>query len=122
MQVFYATTLGLIKVSICLFLIRIFAVRKFRIWAWLVVCLIVGWSFMVICSAFLFCTPVAFNWDNTIQGGKCVDQRVGFIMIGCLDLIIDIMVFVLPLPIIWGLHLPMANKIALAGIFTTGVV
>lgn len=122
MQVFYATTLGLIKISICLFLARIFsAANHFRLWSYAVIAFITAWSTMVILTAFVLCQPVAFNWDNTIPGGKCANQPAAFLAIGILDLMVDLMVLVLPLPMIWNLQLPLTNKIALFAIFGVGV-
>lgn len=123
MQVFYATTLGLIKISICLFLARIFsAANNFRKWAYAVIAFIAAWSIMVILTAFVLCQPVAYNWDDTIPGGKCADQPAAFLAIGILDLVVDLMVLVLPLPMIWNLQLPMTNKIALFAIFGVGIL
>jgi hypothetical protein len=123
MQVFYGTTLGLIKISICLFLARIFsAANNFRIWSSAVIAFIAAWSIMVVLTAFVLCQPVAFNWDNTIPGGKCADQPSAFLAIGILDLLVDLMVLVLPLPMIWSLQLPLGNKIALFAIFGVGIL
>jgi hypothetical protein len=123
MQVFYATTLGLIKISICLFLMRIFsAANRFRMYAWIVIASATAWSILVILTAFVLCTPFAFSWDNTIPGGKCADQTAWFIAIGVLDLTVDLMILVLPMPVIWKLQLPVGNRIALLGIFCVGVL
>lgn len=123
MQVFYGTTLGLIKISICLFLARIFSANNnFRVWAYTVIAFIAAWSVMVVLTAFVLCQPVAFNWDNTIPGGKCANQPAAFLAIGVLDLLVDLMVLVLPLPMIWNLQLPLGNKIALFAIFGVGIL
>jgi hypothetical protein len=123
MQVFYGTTLGLIKISICLFLLRIFsAANHFRMYAWIVIAFTTAWSILVILTAFILCQPFAFSWDSTIPGGKCSDQTAWFIAIGVLDLTVDLMILVLPMPIIWKLQLPVGNRIALLGIFCVGVL
>ncbi|KAF2875851.1 hypothetical protein BDV95DRAFT_591276 [Massariosphaeria phaeospora] len=121
MQVFYGTTLGLIKVSICLFYNRIFPLRGFRQYSWLVIALITAWSVMVFLSAFLLCRPLAFNWDQTIPGGKCANQPAAFVAIGVLDLIVDVMVLMLPMPLLWNLKVSLPNKVALFAIFGVGV-
>ncbi|KAF4635106.1 hypothetical protein G7Y89_g2996 [Cudoniella acicularis] len=121
MQTFYATTLGLIKTSICLFYVRIFSIQKFRKAAWVVIGFIAAWSTMVFLTAFLLCTPLAMNWDPFTPGGHCANQTVAFIVIGVLDLIIDVAVFVLPLPMIYGLKVSNGKKVALFGIFGLGI-
>jgi len=71
--------------------------------------------------ALFICQPIAFNWDHTIKGGKCGSQTVSFITVGVLDLIIDCMVFALPLPMIWNLQVSTGKKTALFGIFGLGI-
>lgn len=122
MQLFYGTILALIKISICLFYIRIFFVKPFRIATWIVITFIACWGVMVVLTGLLLCTPIAFNWDQSIPGGKCADQKATFFAVGILDLITDLCVFVLPLPMIWKLQVSRGNKVALFGIFGLGLM
>ncbi|PLB55928.1 hypothetical protein P170DRAFT_433400, partial [Aspergillus steynii IBT 23096] len=122
MQAFYGSTLGLIKTSICLFYSRIFFVRTFRIAAWVTIGFILSWGIMVILTAFLLCRPLAFNWDQTIPGGHCANQKATFIAVGVLDLATDVCVFVLPLPMIYNLKVSKGNRVALFGIFGLGIL
>ena len=122
MQAFYGSTLGLIKTSICLFYSRIFFVRTFRIAAWVTVGFILSWVAMVILTAFLLCTPLVFNWGQTIPGGRCANQKATFLAVGVLDLITDVCIFVLPLPMIYKLKVSKGNRVALFGIFGLGIM
>ncbi|KAF2732637.1 hypothetical protein EJ04DRAFT_578274 [Polyplosphaeria fusca] len=122
LQVFYATTLALIKTSICLFYNRVFPLHKFRIFSYAVIACIVAWAVGIIFTAFFLCRPFAFNWNPTIPGGKCANQPVTYIVIGVLDLVIDLMILALPLPMIWGLQMRLANKVVLFAIFGVGIV
>lgn len=122
MQVFYGSVLALIKTSICLFYIKIFFVKPFRIACWIVIAFIICWGTMVVLTGFLLCTPLAFNWDPTIPGGKCANERAAFIAVGVLDLLTDVCVFVLPIPMIWQLQVAKGNKMALFAIFGLGIL
>lgn len=122
MQAFYGTILALIKTSICLFYSRIFFVRTFRIAAWITIAFVISWGVMVLLTAFLLCTPLAFNWDQSIPGGRCANQKATFIAVGVLDLVTDVCVFVLPLPMIYNLKVSRGNRVALFGIFGIGIV
>ncbi|KAF2657694.1 hypothetical protein K491DRAFT_676986 [Lophiostoma macrostomum CBS 122681] len=62
-------------------------------------------------GTFLLCIPVQFNWDTTIQG-TC----------RCLNLIIDMVVVALPMPMLWRLWSPIAKKIGVAAMFSLGAV
>ncbi|KAJ5287208.1 Satratoxin biosynthesis SC1 cluster protein [Penicillium angulare] len=107
MQVFYASTLTLIKTSICLFYLRIFSTVK---------------RFQIICWAVIGFIPLAFNWDQSIPGGKCANEPAAFIAVGVLDLASDVCVFALPIPMIWNLHAPMATRAALSSVFGLGLL
>lgn len=82
---------------------------------------VIAWSVMVFLMAFLLCRPLAFNWDKTLPGGHCAKEPGPFIATGVLDLVIDIMVLLLPLPLIWNLQVSLANKVALFSIFGVGI-
>ena len=109
-----------IKISILLFYMRIFAVRSFRIAAHITMVLVIAWALSVILCGFLLCTPFAFNWDQTIPGGSCGKQVLSYILTGALNIITDVMVLSLPIPMVWKLQTPRANKIALTVIFGLG--
>ena len=77
---------------------------------------------MVILEAFLLCQPLAFNWDKTIPGGFCADQHAAYISAGIINLIIDVSIIVLPMPMLWGLQMAMMRKVALTAIFSLGAL
>lgn len=66
-----------------------------------------------------FCTPVKKSWYPEIPG-HCGDSNMKYIAAASVDLVIDVIIIVLPMPILWGLQLPLARKIALMGVFALG--
>ncbi|TVY17342.1 Satratoxin biosynthesis SC1 cluster protein 4, partial [Lachnellula arida] len=116
----YAVGIGLVKVSVCLLLARIFSVRRFKQLAWVVMGCCIAWAIMTILIGFLICTPLAFNWDHTILHGHCGNQNVGYAFVGIIDILTDLCIILLPQHMIWKLHLPKANKIALGLLFALG--
>ncbi|KAH7109827.1 hypothetical protein B0J11DRAFT_233625 [Dendryphion nanum] len=121
-QCLYATSLCLIKVSICLFYNRIFAFRNFQITSWVAIALVICWAIGAILYAFLSCRPFHYTWDPTMIGGSCVKNKViPYVIIGALDVVIDIFILVLPLPLLCRLRISMTDKVALIGIFGVGV-
>lgn len=81
---------------------------------------VIAYCLMVVLIAFLLCQPLAFNWDPTIPGGRCGDQNSAFLASGVLNLIIDILVIVLPLPMLWNLHMATHKRVGLMLMFSTG--
>jgi len=102
-------------------LYRIFFTRPFRIACLVVIGFLTAWTVTNTLTAFLACTPLAFNWNPTIKGGKCARQIAMFVALGVLDLILDCALFALPIPMIYRLKVSRGNKVALFGIFGLGV-
>lgn len=118
----WATSLAMMKVSVLLLYIRIFDVgfAKFRLAARFVMVIVALWCLSVILCGVLLCQPFAFNWDQTIPGGHCGDQVLSYIITGSVNIVTDVMVLCLPMPMIWSLQMPTSNKLALTVVFAIG--
>lgn len=82
--------------------------------------IVVLWWISVMLEEFLLCKPFAFNWDRSIKGGSCANVLAAYIAAGVINLCTDLMVLVLPVPMIIGLQLPVRSKIALTGAMCIG--
>jgi hypothetical protein len=80
--------------------------------------LIAAWAIGTVVAGLTICQPIAFNWDQTIPGGKCGDQVLSFTITGVVNLITDVMVLALPMPYLFRLQLPTYKKVVLIGIFS----
>lgn len=83
---------------------------------------------MGLCAAFwiaaffataFFCTPPQKSWYSEIPG-RCGDSHEFYTGYAVTDLIIDVIVISLPLPVLWKLQLPLGRKVALIAIFALG--
>jgi hypothetical protein len=119
-QILWATSLTATKLSILLFYCRVFSVPRVHLAAKILVVIIFLWCSTVVLSAFLLCRPFAFNWDPTIPNGHCGNRVLSYIMTGVLNIITDLAVLCLPMPVIWGLQMRTASKIGLIAVFATG--
>ncbi|MCJ1379563.1 hypothetical protein MMC17_002665 [Xylographa soralifera] len=106
--------------SILIFYVRIFNVPSFKLVAKVLMVLVALWGSSVILCAFLLCRPFAFNWDQTIPGGSCGNQVLSYIITGAFNILTDFVILCLPMRMVWNLHVPRKNKIALFGIFGIG--
>ncbi|KAG0127171.1 hypothetical protein HOY82DRAFT_83309 [Tuber indicum] len=69
---------------------------------------------------FLFCRPFQYFWDKTIPGGFCWDLELAHLINLVLNLITDVVITVLPFPILTKLVLPRRQKFGLCAIFGLG--
>lgn len=82
----------------------------------------VCWFVSVFLEEMLLCRPLAFNWDPRIEGGNCANRPAAYLATGIINLLTDIMVLCLPVPMVWNLQLPKRKKFALSTVFGVGFV
>lgn len=119
-QVVYKVLLGLNKVSLLFLYLRIFVSRAFQITCYIVMTIVVSWSFSAIMATILQCIPVNAYWDRSIKTAKCTNTDAFWYAYAIINIITDVMILVLPLWEIRKLHLPMQQRAGLMAIFAIG--
>lgn len=76
---------------------------------------------MTILIGFLICRPVAKNWDPT-SPGVCGNRLAGYTAVSVVNVVVDVLMLALPLPMVLRLQVKPGYKWALTGIFGIGVV
>ncbi|KAF1963754.1 hypothetical protein CC80DRAFT_557679 [Byssothecium circinans] len=71
-------------------------------------------------APYFLCQPFAYNWDKTIEGGKCVDVLKVYRWISFPNIITDLVLLGLCLPKIWGMKLKPALRVSLLVTFVIG--
>ncbi len=67
-------------------------VNKIYISAYCIGAYCTGWMIMVISIGAGLCQPFSFNWDKTVQGGRCGNLDAAYISIAALDIVGDSMI------------------------------
>ncbi|KAF2176653.1 hypothetical protein K469DRAFT_606539 [Zopfia rhizophila CBS 207.26] len=69
------------------------------------------------------CKPIAFNWDKTIPGGNCLDQKyltgISFSM-SAVNITTDWACALLPIPLLWNVQMNRRKKISVGIILSMG--
>jgi hypothetical protein len=102
-------------------LARILFLQPYRVAAYVALGLAASWSISAFVTGFTICRPIEAFWNPAVPGGKCGDLVIAFGVIGWLDVALDVFIFILPLPMVWNLHLPLANKIGVFCIFALSI-
>lgn len=76
---------------------------------------------MTVLIGFLICRPIAKNWDPT-AAGHCGNRMAGYTAVSVVNVVIDCLMLVLPLPMVFRLQVKPGYKWALCGIFGIGLV
>lgn len=101
---------------------RVFFVRSFQIAAWAVITICFMWMMFTILLGLFICWPVPMNWDADTEGGSCGDQAATFAAVGVVDLVTDLAIIILPVPMSLRLQLKSRHKVALCVMFGAGVL
>ncbi|KAI2602125.1 hypothetical protein GGR54DRAFT_654536 [Hypoxylon sp. NC1633] len=117
----WLTIVALIKISILHFYLTIFRQKTFmRVTYAILVVAVCFW-----CGSFFgelfFCRPTAKLWYPEIPG-QCGDLVADYIAGASIDLIIDTVIILLPMPTLWSLQLAIFKKLALTFIFGVGFI
>ncbi|CAK4034475.1 hypothetical protein CBER1_09401 [Lecanosticta acicola] len=118
--VFYNLSLSCTKISILTQYLRIFPQKKFRIACYIVLAAVVAYSIAVFCTSVFFCHPIAYFWDTSIEGGKCLDKFAVWFANAGINISTDLMTAILPLPVLGQLELPRRQRRALVIVFALG--
>ncbi|KAL8798985.1 MAG: hypothetical protein Q9182_006230 [Xanthomendoza sp. 2 TL-2023] len=123
----YLYVLGtmLAKLSLLLFLYRIFRVeRKFRIAAWTLGTILVGWTVISFFLMIFACRPLKASWDVMVQldpKTKCKPAAYNTLNIqGICNILTDFGLLFLPIPMVWKLQMSLKKKLGVAAVFATG--
>lgn len=83
-----------------------------------VVALYSTWAFV---SGYLNCVPVAKFWDPSIPG-HCLSFKGLWFFNASMNILTDVTLLVMPMPLLSQLQLPRMQKLALMGVFAVGIL
>lgn len=119
--ILYFTTSAAIKASLLLLYCRYFGISKpFRLALYISAGIVLCWYLSVFFATIFQCIPVAAFWDRTIKNPKCMDLVAFTVGSGVSNLLTDVMILCLPMPMVWFLHTNRTQKFILTGIFCWG--
>lgn len=115
--ILYYAALGSIKIALLLQYRRLFAdqLRGVMKWALIVIGL---WSFGLVLVSIFTCHPIQGYWDKSIDA-VCVPNFQWYIH-SAGNILSDIVIFALPIPVLWSLRLSAAYRLALIAVFCMG--
>lgn len=119
----WLATAAATKASLLLLYYRLFSPsRRFRLAIYNVTAIVFCQWFSLTLVTIFQCRPVAAFWNHNIQGARCIDLPVFTVISGVFNLMTDVLILCLPIPMVWGLNTTNAQKVTLTGIFLLGVL
>ncbi|KAJ5668108.1 uncharacterized protein N7477_006678 [Penicillium maclennaniae] len=120
---FYNACLILCKLSVLILYRRIFHRRAFRIASYILIAFLIISGLWMVISGFVFCVPVDAFWSGRVLNTETQCLPVGPVWYANAGMQIssDIAILILPMPFLWGLHLPLRQRVSIMLIFGMGI-
>ncbi|RYC57193.1 hypothetical protein CHU98_g9010 [Xylaria longipes] len=119
-ELFHILSLNLGKLSALFFYLKLFNNKSVaKITKWCIVAVSLGTTGLVLWQ-FLFCHPLykMWEWDGL---ENCGDRQPLYVAVCVWSIFTDLLVLVVPLPIIWKLKMERTQKLRLSWLFAAGL-
>ncbi|OHF03678.1 integral membrane protein [Colletotrichum orchidophilum] len=111
---------GSTKLSLLAFYLQLSPQKWFRVAVWTGIAVVSLYTTCITVLMLFHCNPVRKAFDFTITGGKCLDVGILYMATAVSNIVTDVMLFILPMPMIFSLRMKMASKIGAVIIFAIG--
>ncbi|KAH6675008.1 hypothetical protein B0J14DRAFT_653183 [Halenospora varia] len=116
---FYTMSLTLTKLSIVLQYLRVFVGPRIRRACWATIWLILLYGFQATFISAFNCYPVSGFWDLSVKS-KCISKEFLWFFNASFNILTDIIIIGLPMPVVSNLQIPAKQKILIMAIFALG--
>ena len=120
----YSPTAFFARLALVLFYFRIFSSHRATRVA-IYVGILVGFLYLTATeiAILVFCVHRhGLQWFSVQYVAQCMPSEKTNYSQGIFGVVSDIYVFILPLPILWTLHMPLRKKLGVTAIFLTGLM
>lgn len=122
----YLLATVLMKMSILAFYLRVFVDYRFRQLVFVTMGVLVAFTIAYLFPLIFQCSPISHAWNGWQKEtkGTCINQQVGIWVHAALNIFFDLVVLVLPIPILCNLQFTYSirAKLQILGMFSVGIV
>ncbi|KAL9001423.1 MAG: hypothetical protein Q9188_005455 [Gyalolechia gomerana] len=123
----YMVAITLAKISLLIFLYRIFRVDKtFRIVSWVTGGILVIWGTTAVLLAIFACRPIRASWNIDLLHDpktRCNPEAYNTENVfGFCNVVTDFLLMIMPVPLVWNMQLDLKRKIGIVLVFATGAL
>ncbi|TLS26695.1 hypothetical protein PpBr36_04408 [Pyricularia pennisetigena] len=108
------------KLSVLLLFTTLFPTRRMQMAAYVIGSFIIVWCTGAIIATLFMCQPFAMNWNRSIPGGHCGDDPLFYTILGVINIIVEVTILLLPMPVIYKLNMPLHRRLVVVGMFSLG--
>ncbi|KAK0125938.1 hypothetical protein ONS95_007562 [Cadophora gregata] len=120
--IIYGPCVWSIKVTLLLILVRVFTpFRRIITAVWSFIFVMLLYYIIVTIVKINVCNPIRAAWDPTVPG-KCLNDYLLFSIDTSLSILTDLIVLLLPIPLVWSLKVTAKKKLRTIALLGTGGV
>ncbi|KAI5456633.1 hypothetical protein BGZ63DRAFT_428750 [Mariannaea sp. PMI_226] len=108
------------KLSLLYIYLQLSPQKWFKLAVWTVMAIITVYTALIVLLFFFHCHPIRKAYDLTIQTGSCLDIGAIYIVTAVSNILTDLMLFSLPIPMIINLYTSRGNKVGIIIMFGIG--
>lgn len=120
--IIYGPCVWCIKVTLLLILVRVFTpFRKIITVVWAFIFVMLLYYIVVTALKIFVCNPIRTTWDPDVEG-KCLNEYVLFSIDTSLSILTDLIILLLPIPLVWSLRVTTKKKLRTIALLGAGGV
>ena len=119
-SILYVALMAFAKIALMLSFKRLSEERWFQLSIWTTLVVVVAYSIAIILALIFACSPIQKSWDITITSGTCINKGALYLALASFNAATDLVMLVLPIPMVLTLRIPRRQKVVLTCMFTIG--
>jgi hypothetical protein len=122
-EIFYVVALGISKISILFFYLRVFPSKGFRNLTYGVMGLSVAYTIAFFFATTFQCVPISLAWTqwDGLHEGRCNDIHLQGWIAAAINIVLDAIVMILPLRHLAKLNMSLKKRLMVMAMFSLGI-
>lgn len=113
---------GFTKLSLLTIYLQLSPQGWYRVCIWVTIIFVATSTATVTFALFIHCVPIRKAYDIRVVGGSCLDASFLYMTNAAISMFTDVIMFVLPIPMIYRLRLSIWQKLGAMLMFSIGSV
>ncbi|CAN8104518.1 unnamed protein product [Discula destructiva] len=118
--IIYIVAGSCMKIAILIFYLRISPQQTLHICVYASIVVITGYSIGLVLAFIFACDPIEKSFNVLVTEGRCLNSAALYIATAAVNILSDVILFILPIVIVSGLQMPLKEKAGLVFIFGIG--
>ncbi|PWW77416.1 hypothetical protein C7212DRAFT_277295 [Tuber magnatum] len=120
-RLFHSASISFVKASLLALYIRLTSSRTYRSLSYISLVLVICHVISSLMVTTFQCTPVPYLWDKMIKG-RCIQTRIFHFVDAGLNILTNVLIYILPVLMLWGIQLPKRQIFGLCVVFSLGAL